>query len=122
LLAQGKVEEARQSFQEALKDRRREDGTYDLEKAGPDSMTAAYFLDLIAEQKYIDHLAGDKHLACFPWFYVAQRREIEGNQQAAIAAYRRCVELQDTASPHFVASLAQYRLRTLNGAPESSRE
>lgn len=112
LLAQGKDEEARQAFEEALNDHRSGDGTYDLAKADPDHMTAAYFLDLISEQQYAEHLAADKRMACFPWFYVGQRREIEGEPDAAIAAYERCVELA-TDGAHSVHALARWRLRKL---------
>jgi hypothetical protein len=47
-------------------------------------MTAAYFLDLISEHDYAWHFASDKQNVCFPYFYIAQRREIEGKMEAAI--------------------------------------
>lgn len=115
LLAQHKSEDARKAFEEVLKDRRREDGTYNLEKANPDQITAAYFLDAVTEQAYIAHLASDKRLACFPWFYVAQRREIEGNRDAAVKAYERCIELGAGDNPLPVRALSEWRLRKVKG-------
>ncbi len=113
LLAQCKTDESRQAFQEVLKDRKRKDGTYDLEKADPDQLTAAYFLDLITEQAYIERFASDKRLSCFPLFYIAQRREIEGKKDEAIKAYERCVELGKGDNPHTVRALAEWKLRKL---------
>jgi hypothetical protein len=99
LLAQGKIDEAQKAFQETLNEQRRTDGTFDLEKADPDQMTAANFLDLVTEQAYTEHFASYKKLACFPWFCVARRREIEGKKDAAIKAYERCVELGKGDNP-----------------------
>ena len=117
LLAQGKIEEARTAFHEALKTLRSENGTYDLEKADPDQMTAAYFLDVVNDQAYTEHFGNDERLACFPWFYVAQRRDIEGKKDAAIEAYERCVELGTGDNPHTVRALAEWRLRKLKESP-----
>ena len=110
LLAQGKTKEARQAFQDALKDQRRDDGKYDLEKASPDGLTVAYFLDLISEEQYVNRLANDEKLACFPWFFIGQRREIEGKRDAAIKAYERCVDLDKGDYPHSVRVLAEWKL------------
>ncbi|QEG37019.1 serine/threonine-protein kinase [Bythopirellula goksoeyrii] len=113
LLAQGKENEAKENFEKALATYRQSDGKYDLSQADPDEMTAAYFLDLVTEKEYTDHTADDERLACFPWFYVAQRREIEGNQEAAIAAYRRSVELGENETAHPVLGQARWRLEKL---------
>jgi regulator of protease activity HflC (stomatin/prohibitin superfamily) len=122
LLAQENDEAARTAFQEALKDRRRGDGTYDLEKADPDQTTTAYFLDLIPEEQYVARFAGDEQLAFFPLFYVAQRREIEGNMPAAIEAYERCVSLGAADNPNPVRALAEWRLRELKEAAQATRK
>jgi hypothetical protein len=118
LLAQHKDVEARRAFEETLKELRNDDGTYDLQEADPDHLAAAYFLDLIPESEYVEKMAGDPKLACFPWFYVAQRREIEGKRDAAVAAYERCVEKGTDETAHNVRALAQWRLQQLNKAGE----
>jgi hypothetical protein len=76
-------------------------------------MTAAYFLDLISEAKYANHLHADERMACFPWFYVAQRKEIEGDQAAAIASYRICIAAGQDESAHATRALAKWRLKQL---------
>jgi hypothetical protein len=113
LLAQGKTREAKVAFQQAIKARRRDNGTYDLEGAGLVDMTAAYFLDLVTEEEYVVHSEGDPNDACFPWLYIGQRREFEGNIEAAIAAYERCEKLgsHETASAN--VALARWRLAKL---------
>ena len=116
LLAQGKQDEARAAFGEALKSLRQADGNYDLGSAADaDHLTAAYFLDLISEKQYVDRLADDDLLAGFPWFYVAQRREIGGQPQQAIAAYKRCVDLGSQSTPQ--KAFAQWRLEKLTPGP-----
>jgi tetratricopeptide (TPR) repeat protein len=122
LLAQGKNDDARQAFHQAIKGLKRDDGTYDIEKANPDHMTAAYFLDIVNEQAYIDKYASDKRLACFPWFYIAQRREIGGKSEDAVKAYERCVELGAGDNPHTVKSLAQWRLAKMASQPISAEK
>jgi serine/threonine protein kinase len=122
LLAQKKVDEARKNFEEALKNLRQADGKYDLTNAGEDALTAAYFLDLLQDQQYIDRMAGNAATASFPWFYVAQRHEIESKKDSAIAAYKQCVERVDKARPHFVVALARWRLAELEKRPAPSKE
>jgi tetratricopeptide (TPR) repeat protein len=122
LLTLGNADEAKQAFQEALKNRRRSDGSYNLENADPDQMAAAYFLDLISEQQFVEHLANDERLACFPWFYVGQRREIEGKPEAAIAAYQQSIDsVKDETAPS-VRSLARWRLEKLRQAPANQKK
>jgi tetratricopeptide (TPR) repeat protein len=113
LLSRGKNKTAKHAFKKALEECQREDGTYDLETASPDHMTAAYFLDLVPEQQYVEHFAGDKRLACFPWFYIAQRREIEGKMPEAIKANERSVSLRADDDGHPTSALADWRLRKL---------
>jgi hypothetical protein len=57
-------------------------------------------------------------LACFPWFYIAQRREIEGKKDEALKAYERCVELGKGDNPHTVSALAEWKLRRLTEPPQ----
>jgi hypothetical protein len=61
----------------------------------------------------VEHFAADKRLACFPWFYIAQRREIEGKSPEAIKAYERSVSLRADADGHPTSALADWRLRKL---------
>jgi tetratricopeptide (TPR) repeat protein len=122
LLAQGKADEARQAFQESIKGLKRDDGTYDLENANPDHMTAAYFLDLVTEQAFIEKYASNTRFACFPWFYIAQRREINGKMEDALKAYERCVELGGGDNSHTVKSLAQWRLAKMASQPISGEK
>ena len=113
LLAQGKDGEARKAFHEALKDLRRDDGTYDLEKADSDQLTAAYFLNIISEREYVTRVTVDTKFGYFPWFYVGQRREIEGKKAAAIEAYKRCVESGTAENGSSVYALARWRYHKL---------
>jgi tetratricopeptide (TPR) repeat protein len=114
LLAQGRDDEARHFFHNALKSCRRDDGSYHLENASVDHMTAAYFLDLMSEAEYVERVTADKRLGSYPWFYVGQRREIEGNKAAALAAYQRCVEPGTAANATTVYALAHWRLHKLS--------
>ena len=115
LLAQGKDDEARKAFHKALKALLRKDGTYDLKNADADHLTAAYFLNMISEQEYVNRVAADNKLGSFAWFYVGQRREIEGDTKSAIEAYERCVDRGAAASAETVYLLARWRLRRLSG-------
>ena len=119
LLAQGQTEAAKEAFERVLEPLRKEDGTYNLVRADADRMTCAYFLDLVTEEEYVNHLKSRKLLVCYPWFYIAQRKEIEGHGEAAIAAYQRCLELgQDEKTAHQVRWLAQWRLGMLGNKPD----
>jgi hypothetical protein len=122
LLAEGKADEARKAFQETLKELRHMDGTYHLEKADPDHMTAAYFLGLVTEEAYTKYFPSNGKFACFPWFYIAQRREIEDKKDSAIEAYERCVELGKVDNPHIVQALAEWRLRKLRIPTQTGQE
>ena len=90
LLANGKKEAARAAFEKAIEPLKQPDGSYDLTKASGDHLTAAYFLDMISEERYLDRFAKKDVVkwgenqdvnVSFPWFYIGQRREIEGKAQ-----------------------------------------
>jgi tetratricopeptide (TPR) repeat protein len=115
-LARGQAQEARNAFHAALQSIKRGDGDFDLTRANPDELTAAYFLGLLTEKDYVERLKGDEQTANFPWFYIGQRREMEGNRSAAIEAYNRCVEVVNIESPQ--RSLARWRLTKLGKSAE----
>ncbi|HOW19385.1 MAG TPA: hypothetical protein PLC79_10130, partial [Phycisphaerae bacterium] len=98
-LRAGQVSEARRAFARAAGDadawRRRPVANGSL-----DAWTAAYFLDLVSQAEYTNNTARDDRYACFPWFYVGQRMEIEGERDKAIAAYRKSVELGERSGAH----------------------
>jgi tetratricopeptide (TPR) repeat protein len=118
LLAQGRADEAKHAFERSLSNRKREDGTFNLEGADQVQMTSAYFLDQITEEQYIAHTASDAANACFPWFYVGQRREIEGERNSAIDAYEHCIELGADETAHSNRALARWRLDKLRDAAD----
>jgi hypothetical protein len=91
-----------------------DDDTYDIKNADPDQMTLLYIRDRITEQVYVEHFASDSRLACFPWFFIGRRCEIEGKQDTAIEAYERCLDLGEDDNPHAVWAVAEWRLRKLN--------
>jgi tetratricopeptide (TPR) repeat protein len=122
LLVQGKDDDARQAFQESIKELKRDDGGYNLEQAEPDQMAAAYFLNLVSEQAFIDKYASNTRFACFPWFYIAQRHEISGKKDEALKAYQRCVEAGIGDNPHTVKYLAQWKLAKMTPQPESGQK
>ena len=115
-LSRGQEQEARKAFQAALQSIKRGDGDFDLDRANPDELTAAYFLDLLTEKDYVERLKRNEQTTNFPWFYIGQRREIEGNRAAAIEAYKRCVEVVNIESPQ--RSLARWRLKKLGKSAE----
>jgi len=114
LLACGKRDEAEASFKLALAYLESWRPTLPLE-ADPDEWTAAYFLDLVPEQAYTDRWLMDDKFACFPWFYIAQRMEIEGKKEAAIEAYKKSVELGKLPDAHHIRFWSEYRLGVLTG-------
>jgi hypothetical protein len=86
-----------------------------LKDAGYVDYVSAYFLDLISEEEFVATTEDHKEQACYPWFYVGQRRELEGKPEAAIAAYQRSVELGgETAEKTW--ALAKWRLAELTKA------
>jgi hypothetical protein len=111
-LAQGESTQSKEAFRNVLATCRQDDGSYNLEKADVDQLTAAYFLDLLSQSEFVDRLKDNPKHGCVPWFYIGQRKLIENDKTAAIDAYRRCVEIgsnSDIAAP----PLARWRLQTL---------
>jgi hypothetical protein len=122
MLARSKLEQASDAFATVLSDHLLEDGAYELNAADANELAAAYFLDLITEQQFAEHLASDKRLACLSSFYAAQRHEIEGDTIAAVTAYQRCVELGEDNSASTVRALAEWRLRTLTETASTPKD
>ncbi len=58
--------------------------------------------------------------AFFPWFYSAQRMEIEGKRDDVIAAYHSSVELGKLPYAHYLHNWLAYRLHVLTGEPLGS--
>jgi tetratricopeptide (TPR) repeat protein len=114
LLAQGKLDEAKDAFRSALSRYRKVDGTYNLKDADLFAITAAYLVDDISQDEYAASTKDDKDKACFPWFYIGQRREFEGDREAAIAAYKRSVELGDDETADEIRGLSKWRLVELS--------
>jgi hypothetical protein len=110
LCAQGKWDEAKSAFRDALLRLRQDDQTFKLSDADSFEMTAAYFLDLVSQEEYVAFTKDSKELACFPWFYVGQRKEFEGDRETALTAYKRSVELGDDETADVTRRLAKWRL------------
>ena len=89
------------------------------EKAYVGHWTAAYFLDKVTQEQYAmqyqTHPTLGERFACYPWFYIGQRKEIEGRRDEAIAAYRKSVELGKLPDAHFIHNWSAYRLGRLTG-------
>jgi tetratricopeptide (TPR) repeat protein len=113
LFAEQKFDEASAAFREALAKFRQPDGRIELKGADHIDMTSAYFLDLVSQNEYVEFTKGNKALACFPWFYVGQRKEFEGDRQGAIDAYKRSVELGDDETAEKTRALSKWRLAEL---------
>jgi tetratricopeptide (TPR) repeat protein len=113
LLAQGKQQEASAEFRKALEALQQPDGAFDLKGADNIQLTAAYFLDLVAENEYVAAVKDDAALACYPWFYVGQRKELQGDRDGALAAYRQSVELGNSDAAEKTVALAKWRLTEL---------
>ncbi len=81
--------------------------------------TAAYFLDMVTDEqfvaRYTNHASLGNQYACWPWFYIGQRLEIEGKLEQAIAAYRKSVELGKLLGAHYIHNWSAYRLGVLTG-------
>jgi serine/threonine protein kinase/tetratricopeptide (TPR) repeat protein len=111
----GRHDEARRAFEKAIIPRvwptRRERGRR--------AWTAAYFLDEISQEQYLDSRLGTIK-AHGRFMHVGERMEIEGRINDAIRAYQSAVENQNTAesSGKYVPrgmQLAAYRLAVLRG-------
>jgi len=75
--------------------------------------SAAYLLGLVTQHEYAAHHEASDAFACYPWFFIGQRMEMEGDPSAAIKAYRRCVELGRRPKAWYFHNWAAYRLRLL---------
>jgi tetratricopeptide (TPR) repeat protein len=114
LLWQGRIDEARQAFRNALAGLHEKDSIFDLKRASFQQLVPAYFLDLLSEEEFSAALKEDADRACYPWFYIGQRREIEGDREAAIAAYRRSVELGNRETAEKTVAFSRWRLAELS--------
>ncbi len=126
LLKAGRREEARKQFGHAgaLLEKRL---TQANARSDPDYWTCEYFLDRVTTEQYVERWRNDpkfkQKFACFPWFYIGQRMEIEGKREEAIAAYRKSVELGKLPDAHYIHNWSAYRLGVLTGtiqAPSSA--
>jgi serine/threonine protein kinase/predicted negative regulator of RcsB-dependent stress response len=128
LLANGKKQEARAAFEKAIEPLKRTDGSYDFANATGDHLTAAYFLDLVSEEEYVQRFAKqdvdkssetqDVNIS-FPWFYIGQRREIEKKRAAAVEAYKRSVGIP-SRTPH--PTLSAWRLMKLEESANAKKK
>jgi hypothetical protein len=110
LLAQGKKSDARLAFEESLHRHRQSDGTFDLTNVTTvDDFTSAYFLNLISEQDYISSAGSDKGRKCKMCFYIGQRREIEGQPERALEAYKQSLE-NLSEPPRVYEAYARWRI------------
>ena len=66
-------------------------------------------------EQYRNHPKLKESYACYPWFYIGQRMEIEGRRDEAIAAYQTSVKLGRLPGAHFVRFWSEYRLGVLTG-------
>jgi tetratricopeptide (TPR) repeat protein len=121
-LYQGKSDEAREEFRKALtvSGLRQPNGSFDLKKANFVDLSSAYFLDLVSADEFAAATKENKELACYPWFYIGQRRELEGNREAAIAAYKNSVELGDAETAEKTWAMSKWRLVELTKASADS--
>jgi tetratricopeptide (TPR) repeat protein len=110
--AAGKQREARETFITVLADQLQQDGEYDLAGADFNERLAAYFLDLLAEEQLVSEGAEHPSDTEVLWFYIGQRRELEGAVERAQAAYSRCVD-RSVGIPHTIGALARWRVDTL---------
>lgn len=122
----GRPEDARRAFARAAGNANSWK-TKPVASASIDAWTAAYFLDWVSQAEYADcvkKLSLGDSMACFPWFYIGQRMEIEGKRDEAIAAYRKSVDLGERSGGHYIRYWSAYRLDVLTGtdrAPSPSR-
>jgi tetratricopeptide (TPR) repeat protein len=115
LYAQGKQDEARQTFRKALVHLQQPDGSFDLKKSNNEyDRVSAYFLDLVTEDEFAAATKDSKQLACYPWFHIGQRKEFDGDREGAIAAYKRSVELLNDGWADKSRSFAKWRLAELS--------
>jgi tetratricopeptide (TPR) repeat protein len=116
LLAQGKTREMKEAFAHSLGNRLHKDGSVDLDKAEPDVVISAFLFDRLSEEQFTSKFVETKYPACMPWFYIGQRREMAGNKQGAIEAYKRCAELDPADESEVLSALAKWRLERLTNS------
>lgn|GEM_PF-1504706 len=122
LLQAGRKEEAKVVLEAALAGF--EDWPATSDKASPDHWTAAFLLGKVPEDEYTRRynrvsMLGYR-LDCLPWFYVGQRREMEGHREEAITAYRACVELGQLPNAYPIWRWANQRIEILSSLPTSA--
>ena len=83
----------------------------------PDHWVCAYFLDLVTAEEFAERWRNDENhgekYACFAWFYIGQRYEIEGQKDEAIEAYEKSVELGKLPNAFHIHFWSSYRLQRL---------
>lgn len=123
LLSVGEPAEAKRALEAALAGF--EDWSATWQKASPDHWAAAFLLGRVKEEEFIRRWARDDkfeaRLACLPWFYAGQKREIEGRRDEAKSAYQVSVELGQTAGSYPIWRWAQQRLRDMENAPATTQ-
>jgi tetratricopeptide (TPR) repeat protein len=109
--ALGKIQESKLAFSKVLSD----DGGGNAAPLGEPNeihrLTAALFLDTITEEKYLASPVAD---ACLKWFYVAQRRDANGDVAAARDAFQHCLDACEERRHHIILKMAHRRVRQLS--------
>jgi serine/threonine protein kinase len=100
---------------------RRDDGSYDFGNASSWERAAAYFLGFLPEDHYLRNTPKNQ-LAAFPWFCVAQRREVDGSSDDAIAKYARCIELSSDDESAVIGQLAKWRLSKMYASKKTGQK
>ncbi|MBP7933520.1 MAG: serine/threonine protein kinase [Phycisphaerae bacterium] len=87
--------------------------------ADPDHWCSAYYLGLVTEEEFLKRWCEDavakRTLGPVIWFAVGQLREVRGQREEAILAYRNSVSLGSSEGAHWSANFAAYRLGVLTG-------
>lgn len=112
----GHPAEAKVAFEKAINRTQRPDTP--LTQAGPDEWTAAYFLDRVTAEQFVERWRGRAmcvgDLECLPWYYIGWRMEMEGKPDQAREAYLKSIEAGKRPKAHHSANMAAYRLNLLN--------
>lgn len=123
LLRAGRPAEAEAAFKSALGGF--EEWSQPPRAANPDHWTAAYFLGRIDSAAFVKRWEIDaefgRRLACLPWFYIGQRREMEGRLPEAREAYRASVEYGQAPNAYPIWRWSQQRLGALQDDRSASR-
>lgn len=122
LLWAGREQEAKAALEAALAGF--EDWPATSANASPDHWTAAFLLGKVPEDEYTRRYVRVSMLGyrldCLPWFYVGQRREMEGHREEAITAYRACVGLGQLPNAYPIWRWANQRIEILSSLPTSA--